>query len=197
LKGNEKVFAGEKVRMQNLDQREAQVRAKYMGGPQNERTSLHVQTVPLKETLKDHLPSLNIKRNGFVQDKDIYELNKLKNRIFPKLDYEYIRQALKSEKPNIKDLEVTERDRTYNRKLIAQTYRDEMKQERMYQKGDEVRLTDVPSIRKYMTAAKDMIHKIKNDEADEIDSGLKERLLNAKEYKLNLPEYSMRPLKDE
>lgn len=191
------MFEGEKVRMQNLDQREAQVRAKYMGGPQNERTHLHVQTEPLKETLKDHLPSLNIRRNGFVQDKDIYELNKLKNRIFPKLDYEYIREALKSNKPHIKDLEITERDRTYNRKLIAQTYRDEMKQERMYQKGDEVRLTDVPSIRKYMTAAKDMIHKIKNDEADEMDSDLKERLLNAKEYKLNLPEYSMRPLKDE
>ena len=64
-------------------------------------------------------------------------------------------------------------------------------------KGDELRLTDVPSIKNYMTAAKDMIQKIKTDKAPEMDAELKEKLLNAKEYKLNLSNFSIRPLIDE
>lgn len=54
------------------------------------------------------MPSLNIKRQGFVTDQDIYELNKIKDKYFPKIDYQYIREALQCKKPAVKDFEVTE-----------------------------------------------------------------------------------------
>ena len=83
------------------------------------------------------------------------------------------------------------------KKQIAQTYRDEYKQEQLAAKGDEMHLTDVPSIKKYMTAAKDIMQRIKTDQVHNIDENLKQKLLDMKEYKLNLPYFSMRPLVDE
>lgn len=52
-----------------------------------ERSISHVQEKPLKEALKNLVPSLNNKRLGHIEDKDIYALNGIKQIMFPRIDY--------------------------------------------------------------------------------------------------------------